>query len=98
MFSRGNEADGEGAVLGVLRQAVQCTPSLEVSPDESTHVPREPQGLSVGYKVLWPKYVSATLDFEQSSFTRHFSGCKYVPMPGKSAEAGTELAAWPRVI
>lgn len=52
MFSRGNDADGEGAGLGALRQALQRALSLEVSPDESTHVPREPQGLSVGYKVL----------------------------------------------
>lgn len=60
--------------------------------------PREFQGLSAGYKVLWPKNVSAMLDFEQSSFTRDFSDCKYVPMPGKSAGAGTELAAWPKVM
>ena len=46
---------------------------LEVSPSKSMHVPRELQGLSVGFKFLWPKYVSAILDFEQSSFTRDFS-------------------------
>lgn len=65
---------------------------LEVSPAESMRVPKELQGISVGYQVLWPKYVSTMLDFEQKSVAGDFSYCNYVNMPGKSARARTELA------
>ena len=46
--------------------------------------------MPAAYEVLWPKYVSALLDSERSSFTRDLSDCKFLNMPGKSTEEGTD--------
>lgn len=96
VFFRNRGEWGESTVVGAVD--VWHAQILEVGPAESTCVPKELQGMSVGYQVLWPNYVSAMLDFEQRSVTGDFSDCNYVNMPGKSARARTELAMWPKPI